>query len=36
MGDNVTFLATIQRMQYHPLMFHATNVLGGLRVDALP
>ncbi len=24
-GDSVTFLAAIQRMQYHPLMFHATD-----------
>jgi hypothetical protein len=34
-GDSVTFLATIQRMQYHPLMFRAINVSGGVRVDAL-
>ena len=36
MGDSVTFLATIQRMQYHPWMFQATNLLGGLGLDALP
>jgi hypothetical protein len=36
MGESVTFLATIQGMQYHPLMFHATDTLrGGLGLNAL-